>query len=93
MSSITVLSPIGVNRVESRPVSARVASLQGMRLGLLSNNKPNATRLMEMISQHLAGTHGLGPVVPKQKPHSSVGAENIEGYAQEVQAAIVAVGD
>ena len=92
MSGITVLSPVGINRVESRPVAGRIASLQGVRLGLLNNNKPNASLLLERVAELLA-QHGLGGTAPKQKPHSSVGADRLDDYAKEVQAAIVAVGD
>jgi hypothetical protein len=92
MSGITVLSPVGINRVESRPVAARIASLQGVRLGLVNNNKPNASLLLERVAGLLA-QHGLGGTAVKQKPHSSVGADRLDDYAKEVQAAIVAVGD
>jgi hypothetical protein len=93
MSGITVLSPLGINRVEARPVSARIASLRGVRLGLINNNKPNAALLLETLAGLLDAQHGLAGTLAKQKPHSSVGAEGLDGYAQEVQAAVVAVGD
>jgi len=91
--SITVLSPVGVNRVEARPIAARIASLEGIRLGLLNNNKPNAARLLEGISRLAGQRHGLAGTVPKQKPHASVGADNLDAYVREVQAVVVAVGD
>jgi hypothetical protein len=93
MSGITVLSPVGINRVEARPVAGRIASLQGVRLGLLNNNKPNAALLLERVAGLLRAQHGLGGTAIKQKPHSSVGADRLDDYAKEVQAAIVAVGD
>lgn len=93
MSTITVLSPVGINRVESRPVAARIATLQGMQLGLLNNNKPNAARLLDNVAELIGAQHGLAGTVRKQKPHSSVGAEDLDTYAREVQAALVAVGD
>jgi hypothetical protein len=93
MSGITVLSPVGINRVEARPVAGRIASLQGVRLGLLNNNKPNAALLLEGVAGHIAARHALAGTQRKQKPHSAVGAEGLDDYAREVQAAIVAVGD
>jgi hypothetical protein len=35
MSEITVWSPLGINRVEARPITPRLASLDGVTLGLL----------------------------------------------------------
>ena len=91
--SITVLSPVGINRVEARPIAARVASLEGIRLGLLNNNKPNAARLLEGIARLVGQRHRLAGTVPKHKPHASVGAERLDAYVTEVQAAVVAIGD
>ena len=91
--SITVLSPVGINRVEARPIAARLASLEGIRLGLLNNNKPNAARLLDDISRLAGQRHGLAGTVPKQKPHASVGADNLDAYVREVQAVVVAIGD
>ncbi|HKI99236.1 MAG TPA: hypothetical protein VKB51_12250 [bacterium] len=93
MSGITVLSPVGINRVEARPVSGRIPSLQGIRLGLLTNSKPNAAELLEGVARLLSAEHDLAGTTPKRKPHSSVGAEGLDDYAREVQAAVVAVGD
>jgi hypothetical protein len=93
MSGITVLSPVGINRVEAQPVAARIGSLQGVRLGLINNNKPNAGLLLETVSGLLDARQGLAGTAKKQKPHSSVGAEGLDTFAREVQAALVAVGD
>ena len=91
--SITVLSPVGINRVEARPIAARLASLQGVQLGLLNNNKPNAARLLEGVGLLAAERHGLAGTVPKQKPNASVGADRLEDYTRQVQAVVVAIGD
>lgn len=93
MSGITVLSPVGINRVEARPVAARVGSLQGIRLGLINNNKPNAAALLDGVSSLLDAQHGLAGMERKQKPHSSVGAEGLDDFVKGIQAALVAVGD
>jgi len=65
----------------------------GIRLGLLNNNKPNAARLLDGISRLTGQRHGLAGTVPKQKPHASVGADNLDAYVREVQAVVVAIGD
>ena len=49
MSEITVWSPLGINRVEARPLTPRLASLDGVTLGILNNSKPNSLRLQEHV--------------------------------------------
>lgn len=93
MSGITVLSPVGINRVESRAVAPRVPTVEGLRLGLLNNAKPNAARLLDAVSQLIDRQHRLGGTLPKQKPNAAVGARGLDEYAREIQAALVAVGD
>jgi hypothetical protein len=93
MSGITVLSPLGVNRVGSRPIAARLSSLDGVTLGILNNSKPNSLelqcRIVELISKH----HSVGGVVTKQKPSAAIGADGLDTYAREVGAVITAIGD
>jgi hypothetical protein len=93
MSAITVLSPLGVNRVTAQPISARLASLDGITLGILNNSKPNSLRLQERVAELISRRHPLGGVVTKQKPSAAVGAEKLDVYAREVGAVVTAVGD
>jgi hypothetical protein len=88
-----VLSPLGINRVEARPITPRLASLDGVRLGILNNSKPNSLLLQERVVELLAKSASLGPVVTKQKPSAAVGAEKLDVYAREVEAVITAIGD
>jgi hypothetical protein len=93
MSGITVCSPIGINRVEARPIAPRLASLAGVRLGLLNNSKPNSLALQERIVERVAARFALAGVVVKQKYSAAVGAEDLAGYAREVDAVITAISD
>ena len=93
MNGLTVLSPVGINRVEARAAAPRISSLEGIRLGLLNNNKPNASGLLEHIASLIGQRFPLGPRLPKQKPNPAVGAENLDVYAREVEAVITALGD
>ncbi len=93
MSGITILNPTGINRVEARAVSPRIASLEGARLGFLNNNKPNAALLLEYVADHLSREIGIGEWITKQKPNPAVGAEALDAYASEVSAVITAIGD
>ena len=93
MSRITVLSPVGINQVAARPMAPRRTSLDGVALGILNNSKPNSLYLQERVAELLGRRAALAKVVTKQKPSAAVGAEDIDGYAQEVGAVVTAIGD
>jgi len=93
MSGITVLSPVGINRVEAQANAPRLKSLDGIRLGILNNSKPNSDILQAKIVELLGDKYKFQSVTNKQKPNASVGAENLADYAKEVDAVITALGD
>ena len=93
MEEIWVMNPTGVNLVESRAIAPRLATLEGARLGLLNNNKPNSQLLQDHVVEVLSENLGQVEVVRKQKPNAAVGAEGLDAYASEVQAVITAIGD
>ena len=90
---VTVSSPIGENLVGTHPIAGRLASLDGVTLGILNNHKPNSLALQQRVVQLIAARHRLAGVVTKQKPSAAVGAEKLDVYAQEVDAVITAIGD
>ena len=65
MGKISVLSPIGINRVESRAISGRIGSLDGAKIGVLNNNKPNSEFLQDPIVKFLGERYRLDAVVKK----------------------------
>jgi len=85
MSGITVLSPVGINRVGAQPIAPRLRSLDGVTLGILNNSKPNSLQLQERVVELLAKQHSVGGVVTKQKPSAAIGAEGLDTYAREVR--------
>jgi hypothetical protein len=93
MSGITVLSPVGINRVAARSMAPRLASLEGVALGILNNSKPNSLLLQEAVVGLLAPGQRPARVVTKQKSSAAVGAEELDVYAREVEAVITAIGD
>ena len=93
MGKISVLSPIGINRVEARAISGRIGSLEGAKLGVLNNNKPNSEFLQDQMIKLLAERYRLDAVVKKVKPNASVPAEELDQFAREVEAVITAIGD
>jgi hypothetical protein len=78
----------------SQAVSARLASLTGARIAMLSNGKPNADHVVGTLGRSL--TERLGAAVPvlAEKPNSSVPvAEEVLDRFRNFDAAIVGVGD
>ena len=93
MGRITVLSPVGVNRVGSQPLAPRLRSLDGIKLGILNNSKPNSLELQRRVVELLAQRHPVAGAVTKQKPSAAIGADGLDAYAREVGAVITAIGD
>jgi hypothetical protein len=93
MSPITVLSPLGVNRVGAQPLASRLRTLDGVRLGILNNSKPNSLALQERVVELLAKRYSIAGAVTKQKPSAAIGADNLEAYARDVGAVVTAIGD
>ena len=90
---VTVSSPIGENRVGTHPIAKRLASLDGVTLGILNNHKPNSLALQQRVVELIGSRHRLAGAVTKQKPSAAVGAEKLDVYAQEVGAVVTAIGD
>jgi hypothetical protein len=93
MSTITVLSPVGVNRVGAQPITPRLPSLDGVTLGILNNSKPNSLDLQQRVVELLGARYALAGVVTQRKPSAAIGAERLDDYARQIGAAIVAIGD
>jgi hypothetical protein len=93
MSRITVLSPLGVNRVGSQPIAPRLGSLDGVKLGILNNSKPNSLELQQRVVELIGQHHSVIGAVTKQKPSAAIGAEGLDAYAKEVGAVITAISD
>jgi hypothetical protein len=93
MQGYTVLSPVGVNLVERQAISQRVPSLDGLRVGLINNNKPNSHLLQEHIVDLIRKQFQIQDVVLLQKPNPAVPAVGLADWAKEVDVVITAMGD
>ena len=91
-----VFDPRGVVGLESRPASARKASLDGLRLGILDNSKWNANKLLRGAAAALSEDVGFAAVNYYVKQHgfsSDAPAELFERIAAENDIALTAIGD
>ena len=90
-----VFDPRG--RVEAEPVSpaARVAALDGMRLGILDNTKWNAGRLLRKTAALLGERHGFSAVNYYRKESFSKAADPalVAQIAAENDIVLTAIGD
>jgi hypothetical protein len=90
-----VFDPRGVVEVEPRPVSRRVATLDGVRLAVLDNTKWNASKLLRATVERLAADVRLGEVRYYRKESFSRNAA--PGLIAEMAAAgdigLTAIGD
>ena len=93
MTEVTVYSPLGINMVESRAISSRIADLNNVTIGIMNNSKTNSLMLQEEIVRLLEERYKLKAVVKNIKPNAALPAEGLEAFSKEVQAVIAAVGD
>jgi hypothetical protein len=57
--TITVLDPTAEPRPTEVRLAPRLTTLDGVRLGLLDNSKPNADRILERIEERLSQQYEL----------------------------------
>jgi len=87
--------PCGTETAKDFSGAPRVARLQGTTIALLSNQKRNADRLLELVAQLLLDEHGIGATVVDKKEAMSLPApdDQLRDLARRAEALVVAVGD
>jgi hypothetical protein len=92
---LTLLDP----RVAARPArltrAPRPADLQGKRVGLLANGKPNSQDFLTALGTLLRDRHGAVPLVLVGKPSASrvAPADTLDQLAAQCDVVVTAVGD
>jgi hypothetical protein len=91
-----VLDPRGVpaSTAASR-LARRAASLEGQRLGLLNNGKPNAAAFLERLAELLGERFGVTGTTMLSKPSFAVpaGEAMLSDLAQHFDVVVAGVGD
>ena len=92
---ITVYTPVGKVVKRTFDPAARVASLDGLVLGLLDNNKWNAQHLLRQLEVDLRARYDVKDVVYLRKPYFSRPAfpEMIEELATGADVVVTALAD
>jgi hypothetical protein len=92
---IRIVDPSGSEPPTQRLSTApRPASLNGARIAVLDNGKPNAAHVVGQLGRHLARRYGAQEPVGAEKPNSSRPfAPEVLDEFRNFDAAIVGVGD
>jgi hypothetical protein len=65
---IEIVNPTALRESKRTPLAPRkFASLQGRRIGLLDNNKPNADKFLEFVGQALAKRYDGIELIARRK--------------------------
>lgn len=91
----TVYDPRGAVGTDAKAVSARVKSLDGLRLGILDNTKWNANKLLRQVRDDLQSAHRFKSVNYYRKESFSRFADPklIEQIRAENDIVVTAIGD
>ncbi len=90
-----IYDPRGVVHAEHRELAPRVASVAGLRVGILDNTKWNGRRVLERTMEILAETTPFAAVTRYTKESFSVSAEDelIARIAAENDLGLIGIGD
>ena len=93
--TIRYLNPIQEADVAPATMAPRLESLEGISLGLLSNGKTNAGKLLRMIAEELGNASPLKGVVDKAKGSAGNNCppDLLEDLLEQSDAVITGLGD
>jgi hypothetical protein len=94
-STITVLHPAAETAVLQNKLAPRLASLQGITLGLIDNHKRNADIYLHELGRRLKEEYGVAKIITYKKASQSVPtpADVVDDLAARCDAIIHAVAD
>jgi hypothetical protein len=93
--TIRFLNPVQEADVNPANMAPRLSSLEGVRLGFLSNSKQNADRLLECVAEELKSKYSLNGLVHENKFNAGTNCptELMDELVSKVDAVITAIGD
>ena len=93
MGTQRILSPVSEPRVVDQPIAARPATLDGMRIALLDNQKANAGRLLAGVGDELVRRFEGVELVQEYKIATSPSPDAVMDRLHECDAVILAIAD
>lgn len=93
--TVTLVDPTLPMAGGGNSAAKRPASLDGAVLGLVSNGKTHARRILNRVAQNLIDSHGARDSLLLVKSTANLPAtpEEVEALAADVTAVIAAIGD
>jgi hypothetical protein len=91
--TMQILSPVSQPRVTDRQIAARPDTLDGLRIGLVDNQKANACTLLDGVQAGLASRFPGAEFVRELKIATSPSPEAVMGRLEECDAVILAIAD
>ncbi len=93
--ALELLDPTGQTPQTGYAAAARLSALDGLKIGLLSNGKVNADRLLRLTAERFAERHGCRIARETAKPNASRVADPqlLRDLSHNVDFLITAVGD
>ena len=93
--TVRLVPPTGWGVQGGFGAASRLASFDGVTLGLLANGKANSDAILDAMADAIATRHRIAGVVRAQKPHPSLPASEqvVSTFAQQVQVVLTAIGD
>jgi hypothetical protein len=88
-----VLSPLGATSDSVKPLARRRPNLDGLRIGVLDNSKPNADVLLGSVAEALAARAAGVTIQRWTKPGSSRPAAMVEEIAGAVDVVLTGTAD
>ncbi len=75
--------------------AARLPTLAGITVALVSNSKANSGSLLDDLANELVWTHGVREVLRHEKPHPSLPIDDavLTMFAEHAHAVLTAIGD
>ena len=93
MGTQQILSPVSAPRVTDRPIAARPTTLDGLRIGLLDNQKANAGRLLDGVGAALEERFDGVELVRELKIATSPSPEAVMNRLEDCDAVVLAIAD
>ena len=92
---VRLVPPTGWGGQGRFAAAARIASFDGVTIGLLANGKANSDAILDAVADAIASRHRIAGVVRAQKPHPSLPASDqvVTTFAAQVQVVLTAIGD
>ena len=95
MTMIEVLDPAGQIQQQVALQCTPVGSLEGRRLAILDNSKPNFQRLATLVAERLQAEHSMSGIAyfRKENPAVGAGAELLDRIAQSADLVLTGSAD